>query len=93
MDQLEIDARRGEQAEQLLAHPLIVEARERLEAEIFRQFKESHLRDKEGREYLRLMQHVATLFFGYLESAVSDGKVAKLEIKQKGIGAMMRRVI
>lgn len=84
---LENQVRRADRAKQLLADELVVEAREQIEQALWEAFKNSPIRDSEGREHLRLMLDCHTKFFGYLQRVVEDGSLARLELegKRKGL--------
>lgn len=81
-DKLLAEHERGYQAREVLAHPLVAEFFERAEQELWKAFKESPLRDAEGREKLRLMQEWLTKFRAYFEEAVTTGKMAQDMIEQ-----------
>lgn len=74
---------RGYQAREILAHPLVAEFFERAEHEIWKAFKDSPLRDAEGREKLRLMQEWLTKFRAFFEEAITTGRLAQDMIEQQ----------
>lgn len=76
-------ATRGAHAQQLLANPLIGEARSHIEAELWRQFQRLAPADVEGLQFVKGMQYLHEKYFAFFESAVKEGKLAELEIERK----------
>lgn len=83
MDRTEREIQRGERAAQLLQDELIVEALETIEREYTEQWKNSPVRDVEGREKLFLMVKTAKKFRMELESVMETGQLAKLSLAQR----------
>ncbi len=74
---------RGAHARAALENPLILEALEAYEKEITEQWKNSPLRDVEGREKLRLMLEAQKKFRQYLQTTMDSGKIAMEVIEQQ----------
>lgn len=83
MDRTEREIQRGERAAQLLQDDLIVEALDKVEREYTEQWKNSPVRDAEGREKLFLMVKTAQKFRMELESVMETGQLAKLSLAQR----------
>lgn len=79
----EMEARRGEEARQLLEHPLLVEAFETLEREVHAKWAESPSGDTTGREKLWLMLQLNKRVRLHLESLVANGKMAQHTLAQR----------
>ena len=80
---LETEARRGQEAAQLLEHPLLREAFDTQRERIQREWQESPARDTEGRERLWLMLKLLGAVEGHLKTVMETGKLATLEIERK----------
>lgn len=68
---------RGQQAKQLLEHPMLVNALAQLEKDTVRRLKEAPVRDREGQHELVLMLKVADKFKSDLKNHVKTGELAK----------------
>lgn len=79
----ELEVRRGEEARQLLEHPLLVEAFESIEKEVTEQWQNSPARDVEGREKLWLTLKLLHRLKGQLTQVVETGKVAEATLAQR----------
>lgn len=82
-DKLAQDIARGEHAKNLLSDELIVGAREHMEAELWRLFKETKPSDTETLTFLKAMQYFHGKYFTYLEKFVIDGKLAAINLEAK----------
>lgn len=82
-DKLERAAQRGERARQLLSDPLMAEAREHVESELWRLFKEASPQDNAALSHIKAMQYFNVKYFAFLERAVRDGKIATADIEAK----------
>ena len=80
---LQTEVARGQDAEGLIGNALLNEAIEAWELEIVRTWKQSPLRDAEGRERLRLMLEAAQVFRSYIKKTAETGKLAQIQIKQQ----------
>lgn len=69
---------RANRAREALENPVLIEALEHYEQEITSQWKQSPLRDVDGRERLRLMLAAHEHFKTYLHSTLESGKLAKV---------------
>lgn len=75
---------RGRKAEALMNDDLIKEARDHIEAELWRLFKESGPQDVETLKYVKGMQYFHKKYFEYLKRVVNEGKFAVAKAKEKG---------
>lgn len=82
-DKLEDELRRGEDAIQLLRHPLFVSAFETLEQEIVDQWKQSNAVNPEGREKLHTMLYLLKRVQTNIVAHVETGKMAERTLKDK----------
>ena len=85
----EEEGRRGEEARQLLSHPLLSEAFEVIEKEVTQAWQNSPARDVEGREKLWLQLKMLHRLRGQLETVMETGKVAKATLAQRAAEAAM----
>lgn len=76
---------RGEEARQLLEHPLLVEAFQTIEQEVTQAWQNSPARDVEGRENLWLQRKLLQKLRGQLEEVMETGKVAKASLAQRAV--------
>lgn len=74
---------RGRRAATILEDPLIVEAFEKIDAKLMKQFRESDLDDAETREVMFRMMRAMDLFKTHFEAVVRTGKNAETELKLK----------
>ena len=79
----ERDILRGQQAKELLEHPLLAEAFTTLEQEILSEWQNSPARDIEGREKLWMMLKLAQRVKSALETLVDTGKLAKHQLIER----------
>lgn len=79
----ESDMQRGEEARQILSHPLLVEAFEVLEQEITERWSNSPARDAEGREKLWTTLKLLHRLQAQLTSVVETGQIARATIAQR----------
>lgn len=71
------EIRRGNQAKQLLEHPLLIEAFSLIESEIIDAWKTSPQRDAEGREKLHLTLCLLEKLKAQIAEVVTTGKIAE----------------
>ena len=83
MDKTEIQIRRSQEAERLMGHELMVDAKAHIEAELWRLFRETAPNDADTLQFVKAMQYYHDKYFAYLTRAVSDGKVALANAKAK----------
>lgn len=83
MDRTELEIQRGERAALLLQDEMLTEALETIETEYTEQWKNSPVRDVDGREKLFLMVKTAQKFRAELESVLTTGKLAKATLAQR----------
>lgn len=82
-DKLQSDIERGHKAEQIMADPLMIEAREHIEAELWRLFKAAVPTDFEALSQIKSMQYMHTKYEAFLRACINDGKLATLELDRK----------
>ena len=80
---IELEAKRGHEAAQLLENPLLREAFDTQRERIQREWEDSPARDTEGRERLWLMLKLLGAVEGHLKTVMETGKLATLEIERK----------
>lgn len=83
MSNLDKDIHRGQRAALIINDDLIKEAREHIEAELWRMFKEATPSDKDSLAFIKGMQYFHAKYFAFFERAVNDGKMAKLNLENK----------
>jgi hypothetical protein len=83
MDRTELEIQRGERAALLMQDELLVEALETIKREFTEQWKNSPVRDVEGREKLYQLVKTAERFEMELETVLNTGKLAKATLAQR----------
>lgn len=83
MDKTELEIRRMQDAEQLVANPLFTDAKAHIEAELWRLFRETAPKDKETLEFVKAMQYFHDKYHSYFTRVISDGKIALANQKAK----------
>ena len=78
-----LEADRGRQAQDLLEHPLLLEAMETLRAEFKEAWANSPARDSEGREKLWQLHALVGKFESHLTQVLQTGKLARLQIDEQ----------
>ena len=81
--ELEQEERRGRQADELLAHPLFVEAFDTITKEIEQAWKESPARDADGREKLWMMHQLLTRLRSHIQSVSLTGQLARKTLRER----------
>lgn len=79
---MEMEARRGERARQLLKDPLISEALNSMRENVFTNIRTSHYKDIDDREDLYKMLKVIDQFEGQFNKLIRDGKVARSKLAE-----------
>ncbi len=82
-EQLRREVERGQQAAQVLEHPLFVEAFDQYRARLVAEWESSPVRDAEGREKLWLMVKTVDAVRGHLEGVMQTGKMATLQRQER----------
>lgn len=72
---------RAERAKALMDDPLMVEAREHIESELWRLFKEQAPTAIDQLQQIKAMQYMHDKYRAYLHSVIDNGKVAKLQVE------------
>lgn len=81
--EIEEQATRGQQAKNLLAHPLLAEAFSIIEQDIQDKWQNSPARDSEGREQLWAQLRLLHRVRSELQQVVEHGKVAEETLMQR----------
>ncbi len=82
MDQ-ETEVRRGNQARELIEHPMMVEALTTIRNSINEQWESSPARDTEGREKLWVMLKLLGNLEGHMREILETGKLAQIQVNQQ----------
>lgn len=82
-DKLQRDIQRGERAKRLLSDDLITEARAHIEAELWRLFKDTLPSDDAALKHIKAMQYFHGKYVAFFESAVTNGKLAAINLEAK----------
>ena len=82
---------RAERAKQLLAEPLIKDAFERLEKDVFDAWSKTGIRDKEGQHELLLMIQTARKFRALFEQIVMTGQIEADRLKTPKLRRTLER--
>lgn len=82
-DKLQHAITRGQRAKNILDDSLFAEASDHIDAECFRLFKSSHPTDAEALSQIAGIQYLHTKYKAFLKAAVTDGKMAQLEVERK----------
>lgn len=77
---LRAEASRGQQAKELMEHPLMVEALQIIRSNLTQAWETSPARDDEGREKLWMMQHLLKGVEGHLKQVLETGTMASLQL-------------
>lgn len=80
---LDQDIDRGIRANAILTDPVMVEAREHIEAELWRLFKAAVPTDFEALSQIKSMQYMHAKYEAFLKTCINDGKLATLEVERK----------
>lgn len=81
--ELETEVMRGNQAKDLLEHPLMVEAFHLLRTQVMDQWASSPARDTEGREKLWQLTKLIDKLEGHLREVLETGKLAQIQVNDK----------
>lgn len=83
---LDEEIRKGNEAKYLLEHPLLVEALSAIKEEFKTAWENSPVRDVEGRELIFLGTKILKQIEGALQSHITTGKFAALQLQALGKG-------
>lgn len=81
--ELEQEERRGRQADELLGHPLFVEAFDTITKEIEQAWKDSPARDVAGREKLWIMFQMLSRVKSHIQSVSLTGQMARKTLRER----------
>ncbi len=84
--------RRASRAQALLDDPAMIEAREHIEAECWRLFKELQPTDTEGLAQIKAMQYMHGKYAAFLKRVLEDGKLARLEVERARKPGLLERL-
>jgi hypothetical protein len=82
---------RAERAQRLLQDPLMTEAFERIETDVFEAWSRSAIRDKEGQHELLLMIQTARKFKAIFTEIIATGEVEKNKLKEPKLKRVLER--
>lgn len=80
---LDQDIERGIRANSIMTDPVMIEAREHIEAELWRLFKSAVPTDFEALSQIKSMQYMHAKYEAFLKICINDGKLATLEVERK----------
>jgi hypothetical protein len=83
VDELERRVKRGNRAIELLNDPLMSEAREHIDQELWRLFKASAPTDTEALSQIKAMEYMHGKYLGFLKLCIQDGKMATMDIERR----------
>lgn len=78
---LDEELRRAQQAKELLEHPLLIEVFDVLRRQVLDTWKNSAVRDAEGRERLFMAIRIVEQVEGLLREYVTTGKFAAMQLE------------
>ncbi len=81
--QLKREMSRGQQARELLEHPMFVEAFDKVRSGILQSWEASPIRDEDGQRTLRLMLKVLGDVRKNIEEVAQTGKIAMIQREQE----------
>lgn len=82
-DKLDKDIQRGQRAANIMADDLVKEAFEHIDAELWRLFRSVNPGDKDDLAYIRQMQYMREKFEAFFKQAVTNGKLANMEVERR----------
>lgn len=82
-DKTQADIERGQKAAQIMNDPLMIEAREHIESELWRLFKAAVPTDFEALSQIKSMQYMHGKYEAFLRACIQDGKLATLDIERE----------
>jgi hypothetical protein len=80
---LDIDIERGHRAEVILSDQIMAEAREHIDAELWRLFKSTVPTDTEALAQIKAMHYMHAKYESFLRTCIQDGKIARMEIERR----------
>ncbi len=80
---LEHDIDRGERAKRILGDELVIEAKEHIESELWRMFKETTPQDADTLKFVKSMQYFHGKYWAFFERAVTNGKLAQINAETR----------
>ena len=83
MDKLEERISRETKALGLMNDPVMKQAREHIDTELYRLFKETKPTDTDALSQISGMQYMHTKYLAYLNQCLTDGKMARIELEEK----------
>lgn len=84
--------RRAQQVQLLVDDPIMAEAREHIESECWRLFRELAPTDAEGLAQVKAMQYMHAKYTAFLNRALQDGKLAKFELERARKPGLLERI-
>lgn len=92
-DKLRTDLSRAQRAKEWLENPLYAEAWEAARMVALAKLEDLPLQDKDGREEIHHMLSGMKKVRAYIERAVQDGKLAKVELESARLSNKVRRFV
>lgn len=94
MDKLQTAIDRGHRAHNLVNDSLFAEAKDHIEAELWRKFCETSPSDAEALKFIKGMQYLHTKYIAFLTRAIQDGKMAQAEVERESkLKRALRKVV
>ena len=88
---LEEEAKRGEEARQLLEHPIYKEAVEEVEAGLVRALKNSAIGDESTHHRIAIALQLLGQITKHVETVMQTGKMAEFQLKKESMGQRFKR--
>lgn len=90
--ELKNDISRAQLAEEIKNNSLFNEALNAYELEIINQWKQSHLKDVEWRERLRMMLEASNQLKAFLHQTIASGNLAMHTIRQQSLTQKAKKI-
>jgi hypothetical protein len=74
--------RRAKQAQAIFDDPIMQQAREHIDAELYRLFKVCAPTDLESLQQVKAMQYMHDKYLAFFKNVLNDGKVAQMQLEQ-----------
>lgn len=92
MDKTQKSIARGNRAAEIMADDLMIEAKQHIEAELYRLFCSAQPTDTEALAQIKSMQYMHQKYWAFLKNALNDGKMATMELeKQSKLDKLKRK--
>ena len=81
--QLQKEIDRGLRAKQVMDNPLLIEAREHIDAELWRLFRECGPQDTDKLAFIKGMHYIHAKYSAFLTNAITNGKLAQMNVESR----------